>query len=143
MNLAILLFALRLVSAALLLVLLGGMAWLIYREMHASAAAAARSALGGHLRVVESPTGFPAVGTSFPLLATTSLGRAESNAIMLEDSFVSGEHARIARVDGQWRLEDLQSRNGTLLNGRRLDETAVLTPGDVITIGSVRLQLEA
>ncbi len=60
---------------------------------------------------------------------------------------VSAQHARIAHRDGAWYLDDLQSRNGTYLDGRRLTPGApiLLAAGQVIGLGtgSVRLKVEA
>jgi pSer/pThr/pTyr-binding forkhead associated (FHA) protein len=42
----------------------------------------------------------------------------------------------------QWWLEDLNSRNGTLLNDVPLHEATVVSPGDIITIGSTHLKIE-
>ncbi|MFN2181963.1 MAG: FHA domain-containing protein, partial [Candidatus Promineifilaceae bacterium] len=67
---------------------------------------------------------------------------SENNTIVLEDAFVSAEHALLARRDAQWWLEDLNSRNGTLLNDLPLGESTVVSAGDVITIGSVQLKIE-
>ena len=62
--------------------------------------------------------------------------------IMLDDGYVSGQHSLITRRGELWLAEDLASRNGTLLNGVALTETAVIAPGDMITIGNIKLKLE-
>ena len=80
--------------------------------------------------------------TAFPLHPLTSIGRAQSATIVIDDSYVSQEHALLTARGGQWWLEDLSSRNGTLLNGVLLAETAVVSSGDIITIGSVQLKVE-
>ncbi|MCZ7666030.1 MAG: FHA domain-containing protein [Chloroflexi bacterium] len=72
----------------------------------------------------------------------TSIGRAPSSTIVLDYTFISQEHALLMERGGQWWLEDLGSRNGTLLNGAPLTETAVVSSGDIITIGEVQLKLE-
>ena len=43
---------------------------------------------------------------------------------------------------GQWWLEDLGSRNGTMLNDIPLTESAVISGGDIISIGGTQLKLE-
>ncbi len=48
---------------------------------------------------------------------------------------MSRRHAAIRRARGQWAVEDLGSRNGTRLDGRRLDGTAPLQPGSVLRLG--------
>ena len=48
---------------------------------------------------------------------------------------VSGVHAELRHDGGAWRLADLASRNGTFVNGRRVDTPAVLRSGDMISLG--------
>ena len=140
MNIA--LFVFRLLSAALLLTLVGGMAYLIYRDMRLNAALlAAQQTAVGKLRVITSD-GDVAVGTIYPLLPLTSIGRAASSNITLTDNFASGEHALITRRGQLWQVEDLGSRNGTLLNGVKLEEKTAVSPGDVIAIGGTEFKFE-
>lgn len=144
MDQTLVLFGLRILSALLLLALLGGMAWLIYREMQATAVAQAASGKAyGQLQVIATASEHLAVGTLFPLLPVTRIGRAASNTIVLDDSYVSTEHALLTWRSSQWQLRDLDSRNGTLLNATPLTETAVISVGDVITIGDIQLRLDA
>ena len=64
------------------------------------------------------------------------IGRDEDNAVVLDDGTVSRKHALIRCTEnGACYLFDLGSRNGTLLNNRRLTGSAVLQDGDRITIG--------
>ncbi len=65
-----------------------------------------------------------------------SLGRAADNAVALDDASVSRHHARIAWVDGRPYLTDLESVNGTLVNGARLEPNVPvrLGTGDRIVI---------
>ncbi len=68
-----------------------------------------------------------------------TIGRRPYNQIALDDLTVSGEHAQILRVGDQWRIRDLQSRNGTLVNGRLIAEEP-LRDGDLIDIGVYRIK---
>ena len=76
------------------------------------------------------------------LLAVTTLGRAASNHIVVDDDFASAQHARIALLAGQWWLEDWGSRNGTRLNEATIDRRTILADGDVIKIGKASYQLK-
>lgn len=70
--------------------------------------------------------------------AVVALGRAPSNDVVLAGELfpqVSGHHSRVSRVGPDVVLEDLGSRNGTLVNGNRV-ERRVLRDGDVIQLGS-------
>lgn len=143
MNDAVILFLLRVLSALILLGFLAAIAWLIYQDLQRTSSAAIEQLRGqGHLRVVASESTTAAAGTIFPLLPVTRIGRAEYNTIVLEDAFVSAEHVLLSRRERQWWLEDLKSRNGTLLNDLPLKDATVVSAGDVITIGSVQLRIE-
>jgi hypothetical protein len=83
------------------------------------------------------------VGSRFDLQPMTSIGRGPTNTISLPDTFASTEHARIALRRGQWWLNDQNSRNGTLLNDVLITGTVVLSSGDVIGIGRVRMRFES
>ncbi len=67
------------------------------------------------------------------------VGRDEGCAICLDSVRVSRRHARILVTGRGARLEDLGSKNGTFLGGRRLSRPADLADGDEISIGGVRL----
>lgn len=74
----------------------------------------------------------------------TLVGRSPNVDLALADEGVSREHALLSydEAAGAWTLEDLQSTNGTRVNGKRVRSRA-LTPGDEIQIGNVRLTFAA
>jgi VWFA-related protein len=61
----------------------------------------------------------------------TEVGRAEENDLVIDSPLVSRRHARIERIEGEYRLVDVGSANGTFLNGERVTE-APITVGDVV-----------
>lgn len=63
------------------------------------------------------------------------IGRSVHASIVIPDSRVSRQHARLVRRDGGWWVEDLGTRNGTLLNGEKMAGAAKLTAGDRLEIG--------
>jgi hypothetical protein len=139
----LLVFLLRLISAALLLAFLGVIAWLIYQDVRLTAALLSdRQRHHGHLQLLSSSSPLLKPGARFPLLPVTSIGRAASNNVVIDDHYASAEHALLSLRGRQWWLEDLGSRNGTLLNELPLEDAAVVTSGDVITIGDARLKIE-
>jgi pSer/pThr/pTyr-binding forkhead associated (FHA) protein len=76
-------------------------------------------------------------GTRFELAAgETVIGRNPTTDITLLDEGASREHAIVSfdEDQGQWIIEDLQSTNGTKVNGKRVRSSA-LAPGDEILIG--------
>jgi DNA-binding winged helix-turn-helix (wHTH) protein len=70
---------------------------------------------------------------------TNLVGRDRDCTIRLESASVSRHHARIELARGQATLEDLESKNGTLLNRRRVRQRAALKDGDEIQVGSVTM----
>jgi len=144
MSPAIVLFILRIILAVLLYAFLGALFWMLWQDVRAAErASAVRSRRLGQLVVLESPWPTLATGTAFPLLPVTSLGRAPTNTAPLpDDETASLEHALLHLRDGQWWLEDLDSRNGTRLNDAPVTQPAPVVPGDVIGVGRVKLKIE-
>ncbi|MCA9059254.1 MAG: sigma 54-interacting transcriptional regulator, partial [Planctomycetaceae bacterium] len=68
-----------------------------------------------------------------------TIGRAATNRIVLQDESCSRNHCEVFSIDGEWRLRDLSSRNGTLIQGRVVTGDTPLSTGDIVTIGSCRL----
>jgi len=87
----------------------------------------------GHIKLTQ---------TSFVLSETISIGRSNHNEIMIDDSFVSYEHASINRNKQGYWLTDLNSTNKTYLNNRPLVEGVLLKNGDLIKIGAVTFSFE-
>ncbi|MBE7491901.1 MAG: FHA domain-containing protein [Planctomycetes bacterium] len=73
-----------------------------------------------------------------------TVGRSEQHAnVVVKDNRLSRAHCRFEpRDDGSWAIVDLDSQNGTFLNGRRVKE-ALVKPGDVVTIGTCDMVFEA
>ncbi len=96
----------------------------------------------GVLIVLSSPALDP--GTERELDSTpVTLGRADENDLVLDtDEFASVKHARIEpRRDGVW-LQDLESTNGTFVNGAKVTRPRKLSAGDVIRVGETDLRYE-
>src|SRR5437868_6670039 len=68
-----------------------------------------------------------------------TLGRANTNRIILKDEQCSREHAEVYYADGRWCLRDLNSLNGTRINSDPLDSEWELSPNDEINVGHTRL----
>jgi hypothetical protein len=74
-------------------------------------------------RVVISPAG-------------ATIGRGRQADVVLSDPNVSRQHAEIRPRGGSWVINDLGSTNGSQLNGRRVEGSEVLRPGDEIELGA-------
>lgn len=75
-------------------------------------------------------------GGIIPIHGELTIGRRDSNMLVLDDQFVSGNHARIFIKNTDNMIEDLGSTNGTELNEERLEDRVILKVGDEIKIGS-------
>jgi hypothetical protein len=64
------------------------------------------------------------------------IGRSRQCEVVINDPNVSREHAEIRPRGGSWVLSDLNSTNGTLLNGRRVERPELVRPGDEIELGT-------
>jgi|HubBroStandDraft_1064217.scaffolds.fasta_scaffold01358_7 predicted component of type VI protein secretion system len=72
-----------------------------------------------------------------------TVGRSSSCQLFLDDPLVSRRHAIFLVAGSGVTVEDLQSRNGVLVNGRRIQARTMLRPGDHVLIGSAELTLTA
>src|ERR1041385_3700072 len=68
-----------------------------------------------------------------------TVGKDPSNSIALDDATVSRMHVAFERYPAGWSVRDLDSRNGTFVNGRRILAEQRLRSGDDIRIGKTRL----
>jgi adenylate cyclase len=72
----------------------------------------------------------------------SNLGRADYNDVVVPDPSVSTSHAKLQRREGVWVLVDLDSTNGTFVDGERVKGEAPLAPGAVVRLGDVQLVFE-
>ena len=71
-----------------------------------------------------------------------NIGRADYNDVVLPDESVSTTHAKLQRREGVWILVDLDSTNGTFVDGDQIKEEAPLAPGATIRFGDVSVVFE-
>jgi predicted component of type VI protein secretion system len=71
-----------------------------------------------------------------------TVGRATDNVIRLDDGTVSSHHATLTLKDGDYTVKDLNSTNGTRVNGLRVSEQK-LQNGDIVRFGSVDMKYES
>jgi pSer/pThr/pTyr-binding forkhead associated (FHA) protein len=76
------------------------------------------------------------------IIGINSVGRLPDNQVVLADDHVSRRHcAVVVHSDGRCELHDIASKNGTLLNGKRISGPTVMTAGDQITLCGKMLEL--
>ncbi|HPZ43765.1 MAG TPA: FHA domain-containing protein [Bacillota bacterium] len=95
---------------------------------------------GVSLTVLESSIAELQPGDTFAVNKEIFIGRSEENDIPTVDSFASTRHARIYLKEGQYWLEDLNSTNGTFLNGVQISKPTVLANADMIRVGGITFQ---
>ena len=81
-------------------------------------------------------------GQQFPLTGTMLIGRDPSADLVIADSEVSTRHASLLLVDGGAAVEDLDSTNGTFVNGQRVTGSQQLRAGDRIQLGATVLEVQ-
>ena len=91
--------------------------------------------------VVERGAGL-ASGAEYGVGPGLGIGRASANDICIDDTFASSRHARLYDRDGVVYIEDMNSTNGTYVNGRRLGAQQALRPADKIRIGDTEFRFE-
>jgi hypothetical protein len=121
------LWLLRLAFLALLYIFLFAVVRILVRDLRAA---------------VRESSAEPPQGAVFGLDAVTTLGRDVNNTVVVEDPFASTDHAVLTFRGRTWYLEDLDSTNGTFVNGAPVEGVAPVAFGDEIQIGQVRLRLE-
>lgn len=97
----------------------------------------ARTGISYGLEVINSGSGKDLKeGSIIPIRSDVSLGRKDTNSIVLRDQHVSGNHAKIILRNNGLFLEDLNSTNGTFLNGEKVNGKVKLTKKDELRVGT-------
>ena len=79
--------------------------------------------------------------TDLPITGSFLIGRLVKSDLQLECGSVSGSHAEISMKKGQLWINDLDSTNGTFVNGVRIEESTQLHTDDILQIGSMAYQI--
>jgi pSer/pThr/pTyr-binding forkhead associated (FHA) protein len=82
----------------------------------------------------------PREGLNIPLASSALLIGRKKGDIVINDPLISGSHAKIYPGKEGWYIEDLNSTNGTLVDGR-LTQRCKLRPGAEISVGNSRMVL--
>lgn len=109
------------------------------QRRHATASAPAPREKARTLTVVEGP--LKGSHMEIASLEDFTVGRAGDNDFQLGDDFASSRHARLFRRGSDWFVEDLDSRNGTFVNGVRIDQPERVTVGTDMKMGRTIVRL--
>lgn len=80
-------------------------------------------------------------GVRLTIAGPVIIGRAPGADIVIPTDYVSARHARFTLVGASLMVEDLNSTNGTLLNGHPVTEPTACSSGDIVTIGNVDIKI--
>ena len=79
-------------------------------------------------------------GERFDLFGGISIGRSNDADVRIEDGYASGAHARLYSRGANYYVEDMNSTNGTYVNGQRVAARELLRPDDRIRIGGTEFR---
>ncbi len=71
-----------------------------------------------------------------------NIGRSLNNDIVIEDPYVSKHNTKLFKLDGKYIIKDLNSANGTYLNGKKLLGATELKSGDVLKVGDLEFKFK-
>lgn len=81
-------------------------------------------------------------GAEVPLsVDELTIGRSADSSLILRDDYTSTHHARIMLWNGQWMLQDLDSTNGTFLDGNRVSSPVPISLNTPIKVGATTFEL--
>jgi pSer/pThr/pTyr-binding forkhead associated (FHA) protein len=81
-------------------------------------------------------------GAEFPLgRDEITIGRSSDSAIIIRDDYTSTHHARLMLWNGRWMIQDLDSTNGTYLNGSRVTVPTPIPLGATVKVGATTFEL--
>ncbi|ERG64205.1 hypothetical protein L332_07035 [Agrococcus pavilionensis RW1] len=102
--------------------------------------ASAGSASGLARRIVI--TSGPRTGTEIELPETgLTIGRSSSAGLQIKDDYTSNSHAKIVRWRDEWVVQDLDSTNGTFVEGKRITQSTPVRVGSSVRIGTTTFEL--
>lgn len=108
----------------------------------AAPAAPTPAAVGAVTRLVI--TAGTKAGLELPLGSEPlTIGRSSECGLVIRDDYTSSQHARLVPKGGLWRIQDLDSTNGTFLGGARVKSEMTIEIGAPIKIGATTFELRA
>ena len=70
-----------------------------------------------------------------------TIGRSSESGLVIRDEYTSTHHARLMLWDDRWVVQDLDSTNGTYLDGTRVTTPTTVPAGVPVTIGTTSFEL--
>ena len=135
----VVLLIIRILAAGILYIFLGWAVWLIWQDIRRESLSLTNTIQPTLSLITKSADG--EISRKFHSKEIL-IGRDAICDLRLEDQTISARHARLTFRQGQWWLEDLQSKNGTLLNLEALSTPVVVTTDDKIQCGQVEIYIQ-
>jgi len=84
------------------------------------------------------------IGTEIALSGRQlTIGRAGDSDLIVDDEYTSTHHAKLVFINGEWLVQDLDSTNGTLLDGKKITTTTVVPLNTQVRVGQTSFELRA
>jgi hypothetical protein len=84
------------------------------------------------------------IGTEIALAGRQlTIGRAGDSDLVVDDEYTSTHHAKLVFINGEWLVQDLDSTNGTLLDGKKVTTTSVVPMNTQVRVGKTSFELRA
>ncbi len=127
--------ALRVLMAIVLYTFLGWLLWLLWKQLHVQAEQASAKRFPDLILTNDQADGQVYRFNRSEVI----IGRQSGSDLRLQDGTISARHTLLSYHDGQWWVEDLQSKNGTFINDEPVAAPVVLAEGDLLRCGGVQL----
>jgi len=145
-----LLNALKLLLLGLIYLFFGRVLWAVWSEVRTPVAVGGGIVRASKKKIARGALTFVVIepkehrGRTYTLSNVLNIGRVDDNDVVItDDSFISSHHARIeVRPEGVW-VVDLQSTNGSFVNGQRIATERSVRKGDRIQVGSTVLEMRS
>ena len=136
---SMLLFVLRLIVLLLLYLFIGWIGYTIFMDLRKSTQSEGKAVIAP---ITLIPVGDDLVEPKQYALPEIIIGRDPANVYHLEDSTVSQRHLKLFYRNQHWWAEDLESTNGSNLNGDPILSPIILTDGDELQLGQVKITVK-
>jgi len=133
---AILALILRILLLTLAYLFVGWIAYLIYKDLHQATKAEKPSEVPVLTLITNTEQG--QIQQEYQD-ANVIIGRDPACDLSLQDETISARHCQISYKHNRWWAEDLGSTNGTFLNENGIESPVILTDGDILRLGRIKI----
>lgn len=96
-----------------------------------------------YIRLLNDPESLPFLIKEYYVLnRKLNIGRSINNDIIIQNEYISKNHARLEKRERKYYISDLNSSNGTFLNGKQILGTVELNNRDIIKMGNIEFEFK-